>query len=85
MIASFTALNTQNPRRNKIYSHLFSIIPGKEPAKEHETKLENEVTNRQAKNSTNQEKEERKQNTFPTITSIIVLRIQFAFTQATTY
>ena len=49
MIASFTALNTQNPRRNKIYSHLFSIIPGKEPAKEHETKLENEVTNRQAK------------------------------------
>ena len=37
MIASFTALNTQNPRRNKIYSHLFSIIPGKEPAKEHET------------------------------------------------
>ena len=49
MIASFTALNTQNPRRNKIYSHLFSIIPGKEPAKEHKTKLENEVTNRQAK------------------------------------
>ena len=48
MIASFTALNTQNPRRNKIYSHLFSIIPGKEPAKEHETKLDNEVTNRQA-------------------------------------
>ena len=48
MIASFTALNTQNPRRNEIYSHLFSIIPGKEPAKEHETKLENEVTNRQA-------------------------------------
>ena len=35
MIASFTALNTQNPRRNKIYSYLFSIIPGKEPAKEH--------------------------------------------------
>ena len=75
MIASFTALNTQNPRRNKIYSHLSSIIPGKEPAKEHETKLENEVTNRQAKNGTNEEKEERKQNTFPTITSIIVLRI----------
>ena len=85
MIASFTALNTQNPRRNKIYSHLFSIIPGKEPAKEHKTKLENELTNRQAKNSTNQEKEERKQNAFPTIISIIVLRIQIAFTQATTY
>ena len=85
MIASFTALNTQNPRRNKIYSHLFSIIPGKEPAKEHETKSENEVTNRQAKNSTNQGKEERKQSAFPTITSIIVLRIQIAFTQATTY
>ena len=49
MIASFTALNTQNPRRNKIYSHLFSIITGKEPAKEHETKLENEVINGQAK------------------------------------
>ena len=33
--------------------------------------MENEVTNRQAKNSTNQEKEERKQNAFPTITSIM--------------
>ena len=85
MIASFTALNTQNPRRNKIYSHLFSIIPGKEPAKEHETKLENEATKDKLKNSTNQEKEERKQNAFPTITSIIVLRIQIAFIQATTY
>ena len=85
MIASFTALNTQNPRRNKIYSHLFSIIPGKEPAKEHETKLDNEVTNRQAENSTDQGKEERKQNAFPTIINIIVLRIQIAFTQATTY
>ena len=68
-----------------MYSHLFSIIPGKEPAKEHKTKLENEVTNRQAKNSTNQEKEERKQNAFPTITSIIVPHIQIAFTQATMY
>ena len=83
MIASFAALNTQNPRRNKIYSHLFSIIPGKEPAKEHETKLENEVKNRQAKNSTDQGKEERKQNAFLTIINIIVLRIQIAFTQAT--
>ena len=85
MIASFTALNTQNPRRNKIYTHLFSIIRGKEPAKEHETKLENEATKDKLKNSTNQEKEERKQNTFPTITSIIVLRIQIAFIQATRY
>ena len=85
MIASFTALNTQNPRRNKIYSYLFSIIPGKEPAKEHETKLENEATKDRLKNSTNQEKEERKQNAFPTITSIIVLRIQIAFIQATMY
>ena len=61
MIASFTALNTQNPRRNKIHSHLFSIIPGKEPAKEHETKLENEVTNRQAK-KTVLTKEKKKEN-----------------------
>ena len=60
-------------------------MPGKEPAKEHETTLENEVTNRQAKNSTNRRKEERKQNAFPTVTSIIVLRIQITFTQATTY
>ena len=62
MIASFTALNTQNPRRNKIYSHLFSIIPGKEPAKEHKTKLENEVTNRQAKKTvlTKKKKKENK-------------------------
>ena len=36
-------------------------------------------------NSTNQGKEERKQNAFPTITRIIVLRIQITFTQATTY
>ena len=61
MIASFTALNTQNPRRNKIYSHLFSIIPGKEPAKEHETKLENKVTNRQAE-KTVLTKEKKKEN-----------------------
>ena len=85
MMASFTALNTQNPRRNKIYSHLFSIIPGKEPAEGHKTKLENKVTNKQAKNSTKQEKEERKQNAFPTIISIIVLHIQIAFTQTATY
>ena len=45
----------------------------------------NEVTNRQAKTNTNQRREERKQNAFPTATSIIVLRIQIAFTQATTY
>ena len=75
MIASFTALNTQNPRRNKIYSHLFSIIPGKEPAKEHETKLENED---KPKTVLTKKKEERKQNAFPTIISIIVLRIQIA-------
>ena len=61
------------------------MIPGKEPAKEHETTLENEVRNRQAKNSTNRRKEERKQNAFPTITSIIVLRIQIAFTLARMY
>ena len=85
MIASFTALNTQNPRRNKICSHLFSIIPGKEPAKEHETKSEKEVTNRQAKTVLTKEKKKTKQNAFPTITSIIVLCIQIAFTQATTY
>ena len=82
MIASFTALNAQNPRKNKIYSHLFSIIPGKEPAKEHETKLENKD---KPKNSTDQEKEERKQNAFPTIINIIVLCIQITFTQATTH
>ena len=30
MIASFTALNMLNPRRNETCSHLFSKIPGKE-------------------------------------------------------
>ena len=84
MIASFTALNTQNPRRNKICSHLFSIIPGKEPAKEHETKSENEVTDK-PKTVLTKEKKKSKQNAFPTITSIIVLRIQIAFTQSTMY
>ena len=53
--------------------------------KEQETKLENEVTNRQTKTSTNRRREERKQIAFPTNTSIIVLCIQIAFTQATMY
>ena len=48
-------------------------------------KSENEATNKQAKDSTDQRKEERKQNAFPTATSIIVLRIEIAFIQATTY
>ena len=52
MIASFTALNTQNPRRNKICSHLFSIIPGKESSQGTGDKVENEVTNGQTKTST---------------------------------
>ena len=82
MIASFTALNTQNHRRNKIYSHLFSIIPGKEPAKEHKTKLENED---EPKAVLTKKEEERKQNAFPTIINIIVLRIQITLTQATTH
>ena len=71
------------PRKEQNCSHLFSIIPGKEPAKEHETKSENEETSQ--KNSTNQGKEERKQKAFPTITSIIVLHIQITFTQDTMY
>ena len=61
MIASFTALNTQNPRRNKIYSHLFSIIPGKEPAKEQETKLENKVK-KQTSRKTVLTKKKKKEN-----------------------
>ena len=88
MIASFTALNTQNPRRNKICSHLFSIIPGKEPAKEHKTSEKTKQQKDKPKNSTNQGKEERKRNAFPKqfkITSIIVLRIQIALIQATMY
>ena len=40
--------------------------------------MENEVTNGQAKTSTNIRREERNKNTFPTTTSIIVLRIQIA-------
>ena len=85
MIASFTALNTLNPRRNEICSHLFSIISGKNPVKEHESEFGNKATNRQTKTSTNRRIEERKQNAFPTTTSIIVLHIQIAFTQASTY
>ena len=85
MTASFTALNTQNPRRNKICSHLFSIISGKNPVKEHETEFGNEATNKQNRTSANRRREERKQNTFPTNTSIIVLCIQIASTRATTY
>ena len=85
MIASFTALNTLNPRRNKICSHLFSIIPGKNPVKEHKTEFGNEATNKQNRTSANQRREERKQNAFPTNTSIIVLHIQIAFIQAAMY
>ena len=72
MIASFTALNTLNPRRNKIYSHLFSIIPGKEPAMEHETKLENED---EPKTVLTKKKEERKQKHPPQLST----SLYFAF------
>ena len=44
--------NTQNPRRNNICSHLFSIIPGKESSQGTGDKIENEVINRQTKTST---------------------------------
>ena len=85
MIASFTALNTLNPRRNKIFSHLFSIISGKNPVKEDETEFGNKATNKQNRTSANRRREERKQNAFPTNTSIILLRIQIEFTHATMY
>ena len=60
MIASFTALNTQNPRRNTICSHLFSIIPGKESSQGTCDKVENEATSEQTRPSTNLRREERK-------------------------
>ena len=69
MIASFTALNTQNPRRNKIYSHLFSIIPGKEPAKEHETKLENEVKTDKPKTVLTKEKKKENKTHSPQLST----------------
>ena len=61
------------------------MIPGKNPVKEHKTEFGNEARNKQNRTSANQRREERKQNTFPTNTSIIVLCIQNAFTQATMY
>ena len=75
MIASFTALNTQNPRGNKICSHLFSIIPGKEFSQGTGDKVENEVTDKPKPILTNEEKKENK-SAFLTTTNIIVLRIQ---------
>ena len=74
------------PSKEQKFAHIYLVyIQEKNPVKEHETKLENEVTNRQTKTSTNQRREERKENAFPTVTSIIVLHIQIAFTQATMY
>ena len=60
VIASFTALTTQNPRRNKIYSHISSIIPEKESNQRTSDKVENETTNKQTRTSTDSRREERK-------------------------
>ena len=49
-----------------MYSHLFSIITGKEPAKEHETSEKMKQQTDKSKNSTDEGQEERKQNAFPT-------------------
>ena len=59
----------KNPRRIKIYSHISSIIPGKEFKQGTSDKAESETTNEQTRTSTNR-REERKQNTFPTIINI---------------
>ena len=69
------------PQKEQKFAHIYLVkLQEKNPVKEHKTKLENEVTNRQVKSKpvlTEEEKKENK-NTFPTATSIIVLRIQIA-------
>ena len=65
MLASFTALTTRNPRRNEIYSHIPSIISGKESNQRTSDKAENETTNEQTRTSTNRRREERKQKRIP--------------------
>ena len=44
MIAHFTALTTQTPRKNKIYPHISSIFTEKKSAK-NKYKAENETEN----------------------------------------
>ena len=61
------------------FTHLFSIIPGKEPSQGTCDKVENEATSEQTRPSTNLRREERKnKSAFPTTTNIIVLHIQIA-------
>ena len=70
VIASLTALTTQNPRRNKIYSQISSIIPGKEFNQITSDKVGNETANKQVRTSTNQEEKKENKNTFPTTTNV---------------
>ena len=56
----FTALITWNPRRNKTYSHISSIISEKERNQRTSDKVGNETANKQTRTSTNWE--EKKEN-----------------------
>ena len=46
MIASLSAFNDTNPRRNKIHSHMSSILPGRNATKEQQNdKVVDETSN----------------------------------------
>ena len=56
---------TKTPEGNKIYSHISSIIPGKESNQRTSDKVENEATSEQTRTSTNLRREERKRKCIP--------------------
>ena len=74
-----------NSRRNKICSHLFSIIPGKESSQGTCDKVENEVTSKQTRPSTNLRREERKRKRIPHNYKHYCTSHSNCITQATTY
>ena len=67
MIASFYCINPQNPRRNKIDSHISSIFAEKETNKIQMTKLKLKLKTKRSLNQNKyiQRREETKMKSFP--------------------
>ena len=53
-------INYMKPQKEQIYSHISSIIPGKESNQRTSDKVENEATNEQTRTSTDPRRGERK-------------------------
>ena len=83
LIASFTALTTRNPRRNKIYSHMSSIIPGKEFNQKQVTNLEMKQQTSKPEPVLSKKRRKKTKTHSPQLQMFIVLHIQNHIPQAT--